>query len=368
MDSSIIHSPSSFSSAEASTNHPLKETMTTNSEKNLDLDSSNFVENLPIETSTNNNSSLKSSNIGIGNKKEIKPKHISFSPPYSPNGSNGNNTNSNNNNNNIFGFPLTPSSAATSFPSSLSRKNTISRIQLKPVRGFRTIDWNSGSDYERTRRNRIYREPGVLGKLRRAFYSVQGWIIMGIIGVMCGIIAAAIELGTTWTFDLKTGICGMRFWLSKESCCLLYSNSDSCPAWQSWAQILHLSGSVDSYIANYLFFILWALFMAVLACWFVIIYAPYAAGGGIPEVKTYLGGFVIPKLLGFKVLVIKSIGLVKIEKKSGGKKKKANRFLIFIPSFLHPPHHLVWKRWLWNGSRSRSSNGSYMFLRRKHRF
>jgi chloride channel 3/4/5 len=33
-------------------------------------------------------------------------------------------------------------------------------------------------------------------------------------------------------------------------------------------------------------------------------YAPYAAGSGIPEVKTILGGFVIKKFLGFWTLIV----------------------------------------------------------------
>jgi chloride channel 3/4/5 len=42
----------------------------------------------------------------------------------------------------------------------------------------------------------------------------------------------------------------------------------------------------------------------------VTVYSPYAAGSGIPEVKTILGGFVIRKFLGWWTLIIKSIGVV----------------------------------------------------------
>jgi chloride channel 3/4/5 len=41
----------------------------------------------------------------------------------------------------------------------------------------------------------------------------------------------------------------------------------------------------------------------------VSFYAPYAAGSGIPEVKTILGGFVIRKFLGFWTLLVKVLGL-----------------------------------------------------------
>jgi chloride channel 3/4/5 len=55
----------------------------------------------------------------------------------------------------------------------------------------------------------------------------------------------------------------------------------------------------------------------VLACGFASVsavlvrdYAPYAAGSGIPEVKTILSGFIIRKFLGGWTLIIKSVGLV----------------------------------------------------------
>ena len=46
------------------------------------------------------------------------------------------------------------------------------------------------------------------------------------------------------------------------------------------------------------------------AAYLVDVYSPYAAGSGIPEVKTILGGFVIRKFLGWWTLVIKSVGVV----------------------------------------------------------
>jgi chloride channel 3/4/5 len=42
----------------------------------------------------------------------------------------------------------------------------------------------------------------------------------------------------------------------------------------------------------------------------VITYAPYAAGSGIPEIKTILGGFVIKGFFGGWTLITKCIGVV----------------------------------------------------------
>jgi hypothetical protein len=54
-----------------------------------------------------------------------------------------------------------------------------------------------------------------------------------------------------------------------------------------------------------------AVLFAVVAAVLVRNFAPYAAGSGIPEVKTILSGFIIRKFLGVWTLIIKSLGLVR---------------------------------------------------------
>ncbi|KAJ3102433.1 hypothetical protein HDU97_000576 [Phlyctochytrium planicorne] len=53
-----------------------------------------------------------------------------------------------------------------------------------------------------------------------------------------------------------------------------------------------------------------AVTFATMASILVKAYAPYAAGEGVPEIKTILGGFVIRKFLGGWTLLIKIVGLV----------------------------------------------------------
>jgi len=36
---------------------------------------------------------------------------------------------------------------------------------------------------------------------------------------MLGVCAAIIDIGTSWMFDLKDGICMDAFWLNREQCC-----------------------------------------------------------------------------------------------------------------------------------------------------
>lgn len=55
---------------------------------------------------------------------------------------------------------------------------------------------------------------------------------------------------------------------------------------------------------------MWALLFASLSASLVRMFAPYACGSGIPEIKTILSGFIIRGYLGKWTLLIKSVGLM----------------------------------------------------------
>lgn len=61
---------------------------------------------------------------------------------------------------------------------------------------------------------------------------------------------------------------------------------------------------------EWIFYIGWAVAMSTLAVLFVKIFAPYACGSGIPEIKCILSGFVIRGYLGKWTFIIKSVGLI----------------------------------------------------------
>ena len=37
--------------------------------------------------------------------------------------------------------------------------------------------------------------------------------------IILGVCAAVIDIGTSWMFDLKEGVCMDAFWLNREQCC-----------------------------------------------------------------------------------------------------------------------------------------------------
>ena len=70
------------------------------------------------------------------------------------------------------------------------------------------------------------------------------------------------------------------------------------------------SENAGAYIISYFFYILWAALFGLLAVLLVRVFAPYASGSVIPEIKTILGGFIIRGYLGKWTLLIKSIGMM----------------------------------------------------------
>ncbi|XP_067848386.1 H(+)/Cl(-) exchange transporter 4 isoform X2 [Heptranchias perlo] len=116
--------------------------------------------------------------------------------------------------------------------------------------------------------------------------------------------------------DLKEGVCLAGFWFSHEQCCwtsneTTFEDRDKCPQWKTWSELLaSQSEGGSAYILNYLMYVLWALTFAFLGVSLVKVFAPYACGSGIPEIKTILSGFIIRGYLGKWTLLIKTVTLV----------------------------------------------------------
>ncbi|KAH9284226.1 H(+)/Cl(-) exchange transporter 4 [Echinococcus granulosus] len=88
----------------------------------------------------------------------------------------------------------------------------------------------------------------------------------------------------------------------------------SCEQWYSWERLLTGHDGdlehVGAFILGWMIYILLAVSMAGLCAALVYFLAPSAAGSGIAEVKTILGGFVIRNFLGSWTLIVKVAGLI----------------------------------------------------------
>ncbi|KAI0829819.1 chloride channel [Trametes gibbosa] len=235
---------------------------------------------------------------------------------------------------------------------------------------FTSIDWLHDSIKDSARKARLRRHKSRRGRLRRQLDRSLGWVVVTIIGFLTAIVAFMIVRGEQWLFDIKEGYCTTGAWKAKRFCCpvkddtvfaprtpafVTLSVEDACPAWRTWGDFfapVPSSGGdgVEQQAVEYAVYAAIATLLAVISAVLTINLtastsfvtrkdsgvlsstfasgnddqklteppvsgaAPrkvlyYAAGSGIPEIKTILSGFVIHGYLGGRTLFTKSVGL-----------------------------------------------------------
>ncbi|XP_049885114.1 H(+)/Cl(-) exchange transporter 5 isoform X2 [Pectinophora gossypiella] len=182
---------------------------------------------------------------------------------------------------------------------------------------FHTIDWQRDIARDRMRHRYIVkkRQDSIWDLIKGAHDAWSGWVCVLLVGVCTGVVAGVIDIGASWMTDLKFGICPQAFWFNREQCC--WSSNETtfdhgnCSQWRTWAQLFgETREGPGAYIISYLLYIVWALIFAALSASLVRMFAPYACGSGIPEIKTILSGFIIRGYLGKWTLIIKVVGLI----------------------------------------------------------
>jgi chloride channel 3/4/5 len=179
---------------------------------------------------------------------------------------------------------------------------------------YTTLDWNF-SKYSLHRMRRLLRlenlnNPGWKGRLKYAYIQAQAWIVLLLVGVLTAFAASIIHLVSEWLSDLKEGYCSVNWSTTRRVCCM--DSLPVCSHWIKWDQAVlgYHANNASTYWWNYFMYIILTIPMACAASWLVNIYAKRAAGSGISEIKTILGGFIIKKFLGIRTLIIKSIALI----------------------------------------------------------
>jgi len=205
--------------------------------------------------------------------------------------------------------------------------------------------------------------------MRRQLDRSIGWIVVTIVGVLTAIAAFLIVRSEQWLFDFKDGYCQGAWWKAERFCCPSFNEDaaarpsflppmnieGSCQSWRSWAQAFgavekgdrsFLREELVDYAAYACIALIWAIISALLTINLTAsnsfstrkdsgVLGPsfadtddnakvtlqpskpeqkrkvmyYAAGSGIPEIKTILSGFVIHGYLGARTLFTKSVGL-----------------------------------------------------------
>ncbi|KAJ5702977.1 hypothetical protein N7488_010525 [Penicillium malachiteum] len=180
---------------------------------------------------------------------------------------------------------------------------------------FTAIDWIYEYTKERQRKRLLYSSgQGFLGHARRFLEASNIWFVLVATGIAVGIIAASIDIATDWLGDLKTGYCkngngGGKFYLNRSFCCWGLDDQTKCQDWTPWGYALGSSSIGGRFTIEYMFYIVFSVAFATIACVLVRKFAIYARHSGIPEIKTVLGGTVIRHFMGPWTLAIKSIGL-----------------------------------------------------------
>ncbi|OQV20471.1 H(+)/Cl(-) exchange transporter 3 [Hypsibius exemplaris] len=209
-------------------------------------------------------------------------------------------------------------SFVSSFTSRAGREGGAAKMRFTKYDDFHTIDWlrDNAMDRERHRRFNKAKKQSSLDWLRSGMDASSAWICVFLVGLACGVCASILDIGTAWLIDLRDGICADGFWFNREQCCwgsneTGFDDHFNCSKWQTWSTLLgHIPDDAGAYVIQYMMYIIWAVVFAWMAAILVRVFAPYASGSGIPEIKTILSGFIIRGYLGKWTLLIKVVSLI----------------------------------------------------------
>ncbi|KAF8630644.1 hypothetical protein AX15_002795 [Amanita polypyramis BW_CC] len=225
---------------------------------------------------------------------------------------------------------------------------------------YSSIDWLHDAIKDSVRFAKLRRRKSIRSRIRLFLDKSLGWVIVTIVGFLTAIVAFLVVRSEQWLFDLKEGSCQEGWWMAKRFCCpgfnditssTLLSPEVDCPSWRTWVEVFsrrmteYPLGDVVQYIVYTIIAVTLALISSLLTIrltnsgTFVTrkesgVLSPhflnmkssskgqptnpsararqtmyYAAGSGIPEIKTILSGFVIHGYLGGRTLFTKSVGL-----------------------------------------------------------
>lgn len=227
---------------------------------------------------------------------------------------------------------------------------------------YTSTDWVHDSIADNYRVRDLRARKDVRGRLLAWLDGAQGWILAALVGCLTACVAYFVDVTETSIFDIKEGYCTSGFHISKTNCCLV---EEDCPLWKTWGDALKITG-VERDTVDFIFYVLFVVLFSVASCILTlttktVVVSPFslptmdenlgadththhkpgededadahkvdrrsheahheqpqhppmvyypAAGSGVAEVKVILSGFVVHGYLGFKTLVVKTIGMI----------------------------------------------------------
>ncbi|KAF5398567.1 hypothetical protein PHET_07675 [Paragonimus heterotremus] len=160
---------------------------------------------------------------------------------------------------------------------------------------FETIDWVKDITRDRCRRRDLHaNRKSFVGCLRCYWDSGSGWFCVLAVGLITGIIACVIDIGSTWMSDLKEGVCVEAFWFNREQCCWSSNQTDGvCDQWFTWSRLFlgkdPTGQNPEAYFVGYLFYISFAILFAGICVFLVRMFAPYACASAAAAVAVAFG-------------------------------------------------------------------------------
>ena len=227
---------------------------------------------------------------------------------------------------------------------------------------YTSTDWVHDSIADNYRVRDLRARKDIRGRILAWLDGAQGWILAALVGCLTACVAYFVDVTETSIFDIKEGYCTSGFHINKATCCLI---EEDCPLWKTWGDALQITG-VGRDTVDFVFYVLFVVVFSVASCVLTLttktvvqspfslptmdenlgadthaarhhgeeqdadgnkpgeiphemqheqsqnppmIYYP-AAGSGVAEVKVILSGFVVHGYLGFKTLVVKTIGMI----------------------------------------------------------
>ena len=151
------------------------------------------------------------------------------------------------------------------------------------VRDFEFHDFIEDQKWSAIDHERVVRD--VRGTIAEAWYKVQGWVAVILIGILVGTIGSMIHISTLWVHGLTRGVCEDAWYLPGIYC-------EYFPlGFHHWPHVLGYTQGTPTYdrIAAIIYTTTSCLFTTA-ASYIVLITSKQAAGAGIPEIKAILGG------------------------------------------------------------------------------